>query len=103
MAPVAVVPTLFEDANQIAMHSRHIGLALPSSVWLPIMNAPIDRSLRPPCRRPVLDAAGAQVMREYYRRAAHAFTAWDESVQALVCVEAELAVRQALQAAGVVQ
>jgi len=30
----AVVPALAEEACQLALHSRHLGLSIPSQVWL---------------------------------------------------------------------
>ena len=44
-AAFPVVPTLSEEACQLALHSRQLGLFLPSRVWLQIENATIDHSL----------------------------------------------------------
>jgi hypothetical protein len=98
-----VVPTLSEEACQLALHSRHMGLSLASRVWVQIENATIDRSLGEgqARRHPILDAEGAQVLRDYYGRSADAFTTSGDSERARVCMEAEVAVRQALRVAGV--
>jgi hypothetical protein len=74
-AAFPVVPTLSEDACQLALHSRHFGLSLPSPVWLQIENATIDRSLGDARarRHPMLDRESAQVLRDYYGRSADAF------------------------------
>ena len=45
-AAFPVVPTLSEEACQLALHSRHMGLSLPSQVWLQIENATIDTDWR---------------------------------------------------------
>lgn len=102
-AAFPVVPTLSEEACQLALHSRHIGLSLPSRVWLQIENATIDRSLGEgrACRHPRLDPEGAQILRDYYGRSTDAFTTHGDNERARVCVEAEVKVRQALRAAGV--
>jgi hypothetical protein len=102
-AAFPVVPTLSEDACQLALHSRHFGLSLPSRVWLQIENATIDRSLGDARarRHPMLDRESAQVLRDYYGRSADAFTTSDDSEYARVCMEAEVTVRQALRMAGV--
>jgi hypothetical protein len=74
---VTVVPTLSEEACQLALHSRHLGLSLPSQVWLQIENTTIDRSRGNghARRHPILDPATAQLLRDYYGRSADAFAA----------------------------
>jgi hypothetical protein len=75
-AASAVVLTLSEEACQLALHSRHMGLSLASQVWLKIENATIDRSLGEgqARRHPMLDREGAQILRDYDGRSADAFT-----------------------------
>ncbi len=98
-----VVPTLSESACQLALHSRHLGLSLPSQVWLQIENATIDRSLGEgqPRRHPTLDPESAQILRHYFGRSADAFTTRGDDDRARVSAEAEVNVRQALRVAGV--
>ncbi len=102
-AGATVVPTLSEEACQLALHSRHLGLSLPSQVWLQIENATIDRARGNghARRHPMLDPATAQLLRDYYGRSADAFTARGDHERAQVCAEAEVSVRQALRIAGV--
>ena len=101
MSDTVVVPTLSEEACQLALHSRHLGLSLPSRAWLQIENATIDRSLENARRHPVLDPETAQLLRDYYGRSADAFAARADPKRAQVCLEAEVSVRQALRLAGV--
>jgi hypothetical protein len=98
-----VIPTLSEDACQLALHPLHLGMSLPTQVWVKIVDATIDRSLETQGehRQPVLDEDGAEVLREYYGRSADAYTAWGDSNRALVCEEAQFAVRRALRAAEI--
>ena len=98
-----VVPALSEEACQLALHSRHLGLSIPSEIWLKIVNATIDRSLGEGRARryPSLDPQGAQVLRDYYGQSADAFTTRGDSERARVCAEAEVAVRDALRTAGI--
>jgi hypothetical protein len=100
---IPVVPTLFEEACQLALHSRDLDLSLPSQVWIQIMNATIDRSLGEgrARRHPILDREGAQVLGDYYRRSADALTMRGDSDRARVCAEAEVNVRHALRVTGV--
>ena len=67
MADKLVIPTLSEEACQLALHSRHLDLSLPSQVWIQIMNATIDHSLgeEQGCRQPILGPDGAQVLGDY--------------------------------------
>ena len=69
-------PGARREACQFALHSRHLGLSIPSQVWLQIVNATIDRSLGEGRARryPSLDPQGAQVLRDYYGQSADAFT-----------------------------
>ena len=99
----AVVPALAEEACQLALHSRHLGLSIPSQVWLQIVNATIDRSLGEGRARryPILEPEGAQVLRDYYGQSADAFTTRGDSERSHVCAEAEVAVRHALRVAGI--
>jgi hypothetical protein len=98
-----VVLTLSEEACQLALHSRHMGLSLASQVWLKIENATIDRSLGEgqARRHPMLDREGAQILRDYYGRSADAFTTSGDSERARVCMEADMTIRQALRVGGV--
>jgi hypothetical protein len=99
---VTVVPTLSEEACQLALHSRHPGLSLPPQVWLQIENTTIEssRGNGHARRHPVLDHTTAHLLRDYYGRAADAFAARGDHEQAQVCAEAEVSVRQALRMAG---
>jgi len=101
MSPV--VPALSEEACQLALHSHHLGLSIPSEVWLKIANATIDRSLGEgrARRHPTLDPQGAQALRDYYGQSADAFTTRGDSERSRVCAEAEVAVRDALRMAGI--
>jgi hypothetical protein len=97
-----IVPTLSEDACQLALHSRHFGLSLPSKVWLTLENATIDRGLGDghARRHVVLDPESARLLRDYYGRSADAFATSGDGERARVCTEAEVTVREALRLAG---
>jgi hypothetical protein len=103
MADKVVIPTLSEDACQLALHSHHIGVSLHRLAWVKIEDTTVDRSLgnERACRHPILSPEDAQTLQDYYRQSAHAFTRAGDSERARVCAEAEVKVRHALQVAGV--
>ena len=100
---ITVIPTLSEDACQLALHPLHLGMSLPTQVWVKIVDATIDRSLEQQGkhRQPVLDEDDAEVLRDYYGRSASTYKAWGDSDRALICEKAQFAVRRALGVAEI--
>jgi hypothetical protein len=98
-----VIPTLSEEACQLALHSHHMGVSLHRLAWVKIENTTVDRSLgdERACRHPVLSPEDAKALRDYYEQSADAFTTEGDSERARLCAEAEANVRDALRAAGV--
>ena len=103
MSPELVIPTLSEEACQLALHSRHMGLSLHRLAWVKLMDTTVDRSLadQGARRHPVLSPDDAKALRDYYRQSADAFTRAGDSERARVCAEAEANVRNALQEAEI--
>src|SRR5262245_33200535 len=103
MSDTLVIPTLSEEACQLALHSHHMGVSLHRLAWVKIEDTTVDHSLGDgrACRRPILSPEDAKALQDYYRRSADAFTAAGDSERARVCAEAEANVHQALREAGV--
>jgi hypothetical protein len=103
MSDKLVIPTLSEEACQLALHSRHMGVSLHRLAWVKIEDTPIDRSLgdERACRHPLLSPDDAKTLRDYYRQSANAFTTAGDSERARLCAEAEAEVLYALRVAAV--
>jgi hypothetical protein len=103
MSDTLVVPTLSEEACQLALHSHHMGVSLHRLAWVKIEDTTVDRSLgdERACRHPILSADEAKALREYYRQSADAFTTAGDSERARVCAEAEANVGHALRVAAI--
>jgi hypothetical protein len=103
VADKVVIPTLSEEACQLALHFRQMGVSLHRLAWVTIEDTTVDRSLgdERACRRPILTPDDAKAVRDYYRESADAFTAAGDRERARVCVEAEANVRDALRVAGI--
>jgi hypothetical protein len=103
MSDTLIIPTLSEEACQLALHSRHMGVSLHRLAWVKIEDTTVDHSLgdERACRHPILSPEDAKALREYYRQSADAFTTAGDSERARVCAEAEANVRHALRVAGV--
>lgn len=69
MSDTLVVPTLSEDACQLALHCHHMGVSLHRLAWVKIEDTTVDRSLgdERACRHPILSPQDAKVLQDYYR------------------------------------
>ena len=103
MSDTLVIPTLSEEACQLALHSHHMGVSLHRLAWVKIEDTTVDHSLGAgrACRHPILSPEEAKALREYYEQSADAFTRAGDSERARVCAEADANVRHALRVAGI--
>jgi hypothetical protein len=103
MSDTLVIPTLSEEACQLALHSHHMGVSLHRLAWVKLEDTTVNHSLgdEQACRHPILSPEDAKALRDYYQQSADAFMTAGDSERARVCAEAEANVRHALRVAGV--
>ena len=103
MSDKVVIPTLSEEACQLALHSHHMGVSLHRLAWVKIEDTTVDHSLgdERTCRHPILSPDDAKALRDYYRQSADAFTTAGDSERARLCAEAEANISHALRVVGV--